>query len=104
MSATYVYRAFDEDGKLVGGQQGFLPSYLDWMPIEAKAEWFRFIGMGDPRTKHVLLESQGEQRLLYNVDLAEMKHSDFKEKESDAEKHVQQFIDEQRLCRTPRNQ
>lgn len=104
MSATYVYRAFDDKGELVGGQQGFLPDYLDWMPIAAKEEWFRYIGMGDPRTKHVLLESQGEQRLLFNVSLANLKHDEYKEKESDAERHVQSFIDREGICRTPRNQ
>lgn len=104
MGATYTYRAFDEEGESLGGLQGFLPGYLDWMPIEAKAEWFRFIGMGDPRTKYVLLESQGEQRLLFEVVLAPMKHTEYMEKERGAEKYIQQFIDERGISRTPRNQ
>lgn len=104
MSATYNYRAFDEEGKLVGGQQGFLPPYLDWMPIAAKAEWFRFIGMGDPRTKTVLLESQGEQLLLFEVTLQNLKHVEYKEKERDAEDHTQGYIDREGISRTPRNQ
>lgn len=104
MSATYTYKAFDDEGQLVGGQQGFLPNYLDWMPIKAKSEWFRYMGMGDPRTKYVLLESQGEQQLLFEVSLANLKHDEYQEKESGAEKHVQQYIDREGLCRTPRNQ
>lgn len=104
MSATYVHREFDGDGKLVGGGQGFLPDYLDWMPIAAKAEWFKFIGMGNPDTRHVLLESQGEQLLVFNVALQNLKHTEFKEKERDAENHIQGYIDREGICRTPRNQ
>ena len=104
MSATNVHREFDKDGVLIGGGQGFLPEYLDWMPIRAKAYWFAHMGVGNPKTQDVLLESQGEQLLIRQITLAEHTHKQYMEKERDAEDHTQKFIDREGISRTPRNQ
>lgn len=104
MGTTYTYRAYDEDGKYVGGNQGFLPSYLDWMPIEAKVFWFKYIGMGPDTTKYALFESQGEQKLIRDISLKNLTYKQYKEISDGAERHVQEFIDSEGISRTPRNQ
>lgn len=105
MSSTNArYRQYDEEGKSLSGGQIFLPDYLDWMPIEVKAFWFRYMGQGHADTKYVLFESQGEQRLLIDVTLNPLTHTEYKEKANGAEREVQQFIDEGGYSRVPRNQ
>lgn len=100
----YRTRLYDVNGILVGGGQGYMPDSLDWMPIEAKAFWFRYMSMGDPRTEYALLESQGEQRLLTGVSLENLDHKSYKEKLNGSEAAVHDFIDREGISRTPRNQ
>ena len=81
-----------------------MPEYLDWMPIEVKAEWFRFIGQGPDDTHYIVFVSQGQEILLDGVALAQIDHKTFLQKEASAEEHINRFIEEKGYSREPRNQ
>lgn len=97
--------SFNEKGDLIDAGMVTLPDYLDWMPIAPKVFWFRDRGYGHPDATHVLFESQGERYLLsVNKSLSFLKHTEIKEREHGIEKRVQRYIEENGICRTPRNQ
>jgi hypothetical protein len=95
---------YGENGARITGNQLTLPDYLDWMDIEAKAEYFRIIGFGRPETRYVLLESQGQQILLIHPTLEQTSAKAYKEKTSGIQGKIERFIDQRGYSRTPRNQ
>lgn len=105
MSAFAKFIHFCEDGKVLEAGTVTLPSYLDWMPIAPKAFWFTDRGYGHPDATHTLFESQGERVLLsVNKSLSFMQHTELKERQNGIEERVNRFIEENGICRTPRNQ
>lgn len=104
MVCKATFTQYDKDGTMLGGGQLDLPEYLDWMPIAAKAFWFREIGQGNPKTKYVLLNSQGEQLLVIDVALRSLTHVEYKETTNGLENRVQDWIDRQGISRVRRNQ
>jgi hypothetical protein len=103
-SCPITVKEYDADGQPVTSGDVHAPAWLDWMPIDVKVEWFKRLGRGDPRTKSVLLVSQGEQRLLTSVSLRPLDHREYKERLNELEDEIQRFIDEGGYSRKPRNQ
>lgn len=103
-SCKAQYRLYDADGRLVGAGDIYLPGYLDWMSIDVKAHWFRYMGQGVDAAKFALLMSQGEQRLLIDVTLTPLDYKAYKEKEDGASAEIDRFIEEGGHSRIPRNQ
>lgn len=107
MGTTFIKPTFfGEGGRTVGAPSSvFLPPYLDWMPIELKAFWFVTRGHGDPRAKHALLQSQGEQLLVeLTTPLQDHKFSALQEIDNGLEERCDEFARERGISRTPRNQ
>lgn len=104
MSCKAEYRLYDADGKWLAGNTIHMPDPLDWMPIEVKAHWFRFMGQGPAGTKYVLLSSQGEQRLLADVTLNPLDFRAYKERLEQSYGEIDKYIDENGISRQPRNQ
>jgi hypothetical protein len=98
------FRAFDKDGAFCEGGTVFLPAYLDWMPIQVKAEYFRLRGFGNPKIQDVLLESQGQSLLVRDVALSIVKWDLLQEKASGIESKISDFIRVHGYSRDPRNQ
>lgn len=100
------YFDLNDGGKLSGlGAYFFMPTFLDWMPIEAKIFWFLDIGDGNPNATHMLFVSQGEQRLVeINKPLRTLTHTERQEQENGSQERTSRWIDEQGLSRSPRNQ
>lgn len=97
---------FDATGKPCGlGANQFLPTYLDWMPIEVKVFWFLERGSGNPDATRMLFHSQGEQRLVdIPTPLRILTLKELQEKDNGIEGRVQDFIDQGGWSRVPRNQ
>lgn len=94
-SGSLVVHFFDEGGRSLGSNSIFLPEYLDRLDIEAKAVWFILRGMGDPKTKSVLLVSQGQQYLIPSLatPLRHLMYTELKENEHGLEEQVREYID-----------
>ena len=99
-------RYYGEDGRVAAvGDNIYLPSYLDWLPIVLKSIWFLRRGFGPPEAVNALLESQGEQMLIpVNKSLRIMKHTQLKEAEHGLESYVGEYASKNNINRTPRNQ
>lgn len=98
-------QCFDENGKVCDGGSLYLPDYLDWMPIRAKAFWYETRGLGHPDAKHVLFISQGERRLVtITKPLQNLNHHQLKEIDNGLEQAVWDFCSQHGISRTPRNQ
>ena len=98
---------FDENGNPDGisSRDMFLPDYLDWIPIEAKIFWFLKRGLGDPRARMMLFQSQGEQRIsLIDPPLQELTFKQLKDIDNELENQVEEFCTREGIDRTPRNQ
>lgn len=107
MGTTFIKPTFfDEKGKAIGASTNtHCPPYMDWMPIELKAFWFVNRGYGEPRAKHVLLQSQGEQ-LLVPIPTP-LQHLDFKtlqEIDNGLEDKCDEYARKNGISRVPRNQ
>lgn len=96
---------FAVDGTYLSGGKCYLPSYLDWLPIQSKAFWFVRRGLGDPAAKYALLNSQGEQTLaVLEEPLQNVKLKKLQEIDNELEDLVEEHARINRLRRTPRNQ
>ncbi len=104
MACMAVWKSYDRAGDPVGSGTVYLPESLDWMPIEVKAHWFRYMGQGPASSAFVLLSSQGEQKLLQQVTLRPLDATSYKEKKSGSEDEIQNFIEKGGYSRVPRNQ
>lgn len=106
VSANVKYYDLNNGGRIVGhGSSFFLPHYLDWMPIEAKVFWFLAVGDGHPDATHLVFVSQGEHRLVkLDTPLRNLNYKERQEQEHGLEQRTQDWIDEQGISRSPRNQ
>lgn len=105
MTAFAKFTHFDDAGTVIDAGTVGLPLYLDWMPIAPKAYWFAERGYGHPDATHTLFESQGERCLMsVNKPLSYLKSTELKERENGIEERVNRYIEENGICRTPRNQ
>ena len=105
MGCKASIHTYDAEGKPLGSHEIFLPEFLDWMPIQLKTEWIRFMGgPGHPDTNYALFKSQGEQLLVIGITLANLDHKSYLEKLDGSEKHCEEFARQHGIVRTPRNQ
>lgn len=95
---------YDADGGHVRGLVLTLPDMLDWMDIDVKAHWFKFMGQGPETAKYALLKSQGQQRLLADISLSPLDYQQYKERLEQSYGEIDRFIEEGGYSREPRNQ
>lgn len=85
---------FNQHGLSVGSSISTkFPDYLDRLDIRTKAYWFLCRGYGHPDAFSVLLDSQGQQYLIRELDepLQQLMHSELLEKENGLEQDVLEF-------------
>lgn len=104
MTVLAKFAAYTEEGKRCGGGSLQLPRFLDWFDIEVKAHYFGLIGQGPPDTHYLILESQGQEKLIAGITLTDITHAVYKERATLAEAQVNEFIDQGGYSREPRNQ
>jgi hypothetical protein len=104
MGCKGQFKHYDADGRYIAGGDLHLPDELDWMQIEVKSHWFRYMGMGPREARYTLFSSQGEQRLLTGMALTPLDHKQYQERLDGSRNEVQKFIEEGGYSRVPRNQ
>lgn len=102
--ARMSFWLFDGDGKPIRGGTVHGPDVLDWMDIDVKAHWFRFMGQGPETAKYAVLNSQGEQRLLTDLSLSPLDYKQYRERLEASHDEIDRFIQEGGYSRKPRNQ
>lgn len=64
MGCKLQWAAFDVLGNSIGSGESFLADNLDWKSIEEKEQYVRYIGGYPKGTAHLLIMSQGQQKLV----------------------------------------
>lgn len=104
LNATY----FDTAGYLITSVQCTLPHSLDWKGIEEKEVFIRYIGGFPLGTVNCLIESQGERRLLRDVEssVGNQDHKVYRRKMENVEHYIEEECRRLGIDRTrkPRNQ
>lgn len=108
MGALLNFIYFDSKGYLVHSGQTTLPDSLDWKSIEEKEVFIRYMGGMPDNASHLLLKSQGQQRLITDLDSHKggMDHLTYRTRYNGHEGHLEERCSELGIDRSrkPRNQ
>lgn len=109
MGALLTSKYFNAEGHILGGLQTTLPDSLDWKCINEKEVFVRYMGGMPPGTAYALIESQGESKLLSDLNddaLVPLDHDTYRRKINGAEAHLEERCRELGIDRSvkPRNQ
>jgi hypothetical protein len=109
MGCKLQWIAFDYLGLVIGCGESFLAGNLDWKSIEEKEQYVRYIGGYPKGTTHLLITSQGQQKLIsgdMEVSTRPLDKAQYERKIENVEKYLEERCRELGIDRTikPRNQ
>jgi hypothetical protein len=87
------FKFFDADGWIIGSGSRAMPMFLDWKGIDEKVVFFKYVGSMAMGTTHLLLESQGETKLVDGITgemTRPMDASNYKEKMENVERYIEE--------------
>lgn len=64
----FHYTAFDDGGHIISSGYKDLHDCVDWTSIDVKEVWFRYMGGLPEGTEYALISSQGESKLIWDID------------------------------------
>ena len=109
MGCKLQWISFDELGYTLGSGESFLADNLDWKSIEEKEQYIRYIGGYPKGTAHLLITSQGQQKLVtgdLEVSTMPLDKAQYERKIENVENYLEERCRELGIDRTikPRNQ